>query len=80
MEIKVLKHEKNRGGYFLNHKALVEITGEFDLKENKEEIINETSIKVNYHPLGYGLYGGKISKSAKEGQYIIVWETGTSAN
>jgi hypothetical protein len=80
MNIKLLKHEKNRSGYFFKHKALVEITGEIDLKEQKEEIINETSIKVGYHPLGYGVYGGKISKSAREGQYIIVWETGTSAD
>lgn len=80
MKIKVLKHEKNRKGYFFKHKALVEITGEFDLKEQKEDIINETSINVGYHPLGYGIFGGKVSKSAREGQYIIVWDTGTSAD
>lgn len=80
MEVKVLKHEKNRAGYFLKHKALVEIEGIEDLKEQKEDIINQTSIKVNYHPLGYGVYGGKVSKSSKENQYIVVWDTGTSAD
>ena len=79
MKIKVLKHEKSYSGYFYKHKALVEIEN-VDIKEEKDDIIFNTSIKVGYHPLGYGVYGGKISKSSKENQYIIVWETGTSCD
>lgn len=80
MEIKVLKSEKNKSGYFIKHKALIEITGEHDVVEQKEDILNESSIKVGYHPLGYGMYGGKISKSNLENQYIAVWETGASCD
>lgn len=78
MNIKVLKHERTRSGYFIKHKALVEMT-DIDIKNDKEEIINTISIKVNYHPNGYGVYGGKISKSARDNQYIVVWETGATA-
>lgn len=77
MKITVLKHEKSKNGYFFKHKALVQVE---DYNNDVEDLINETSIKVGYHPLGYGVYGGRVSKSTKENEYIIVWETGTSAD
>lgn len=76
MNIKLIKHEKSKSGYFFKHKALVEMT-DVDIKADKEAIIDEVSIKVGYHPLGYGTYGGTISKSGKENQFVIVWNTGT---
>jgi hypothetical protein len=80
MKVTILKHEKSKAGYFFKHKALVEIEGVTDFAEEKGDILNQVSIKVGYHPLGYGIYGGKIVKSAKEGQYIVNWDTGTSAD
>jgi hypothetical protein len=77
VKITVLKHEKSKNGYFFKHKALVQVE---DYSNDVEDLINETSIKVGYHPLGYGVYGGRVSKSTKENEYIIVWETGTSAD
>ncbi|MGZ3123799.1 hypothetical protein ACT17C_19470, partial [Bacillus subtilis] len=74
VEIQVLKYEKSNSGYFVKHKALVELTGVNNVKEDKDEIISEVSKKVGYDPNDFGLYGGKISKSSKENQYIIVWE------
>jgi hypothetical protein len=71
MKIKVLKHEKNEKGYFYKHQALVEITGEFDIKEQKGEIIQQVSEKVGYSDT----YGGKIKKLATGG-FVITWETG----
>ena len=76
MKITVLKHEKTKSSYFFKHKALVQVEG-YD--GNTEDLVYETSKKVGYHPLGYGVYGGRVSKSTKENEYIIVWETGTSS-
>lgn len=80
MKIKVLKSEKSISGYFYKHKAFIEIEGEHDIVSQKEEIIYDASVEVGYHPLGYGLYGGRISKSTKENQYILVWETGSNCD
>lgn len=78
MNIKVLKHEGKKSGYFHKHKALIELEGVEDVKKEEIDIIYELSIQVNYHPHDYGLYGGKISKSSKENQYIVAWETGAN--
>lgn len=79
IEMKILKHEKNKGSYFIKHKALAELN-DVDIKGQKDDILYSASIEVGYHPFMYGLYGGKISKSAKENEYIIVWETGISCD
>lgn len=80
MNIKVLKHEKSKSSYFYKHKALIELDGVEDIKKEETDIIYEVSVKVNFNPSGYGLYGGKVSKSSKDNQYIVVWETGASAD
>lgn len=76
MNITVLKHEKTRSGYFFKHKALVVVE---DFDGDKEDLIDAVSIKVGYHPLGYGVYGGKVINSIKDNEFKIIWETGTSA-
>ena len=80
--IKVLKHEKSKSGYFLKHKALVEIIDfggkNFKDKEDKMDIVWRVSEKTGYNPMAYGLYSAKISKSSADNQYIIVWETDRS--
>lgn len=76
MTIEVLKHEKNRSGYFLKHKALVKVTNLAD----ENELVVKTSVKVGYHPMAYGLYGFNVRETVKEGQYMITWETGISAD
>ncbi|GIN67058.1 hypothetical protein FKN04_12925 [Bacillus glycinifermentans] len=76
MTIEVLKHEKNRSGYFLKHKALVKVTNLAD----ENELVVKTSVKVGYHPMAYGLYGFNVRETVKEDQYMITWETGISAD
>lgn len=83
--VQLIAHEKNKSGYFYYHKAQIELTGEragIDVKDPVElsKLTDEVSIMVGYHPLGYGVYGSRVSKASKENQYILMWSTGTSAD
>jgi hypothetical protein len=77
LKIKVIKHEKEKLG-LLHHKALVHVT-EWD--GNKDDLIEVVSIEVNYHPLGYGIYGASsVEKTDNPNEYIVSWRTGTHCN
>lgn len=77
MNIEVLKNEKNRSGYFINHKALVKVS---DWNGDNEELIFRVSEKSGYHPLEYGLYGGSVKKTIRENEYLVIWQTGASCD
>lgn len=78
MKIKVIESQKERSGYFINHKALVEVEDYDNAK--KGEVINSVSISVGYHPLGYGVYGGNIEETHIDGLYKVFWKTGASCD
>ncbi|MEK4136298.1 hypothetical protein NSQ93_22230 [Bacillus sp. FSL W8-0445] len=73
MGIKILKHEKSYSGYFLKHKALVEVSDVVD----ENDLVFSTSIEAGYHPKEYGLYGFKVNKFfiKDQARFIISWET-----
>lgn len=70
--VEILKHEKRPSGYFMKHKALVSVSG---WNGNKQVLLETVTDRIGFSASYYGIYGSKVSKSAKDGQYILVWET-----
>jgi len=44
-----------------------------------EELAYEVSIKVGYHPAGYGIYNNTIEKK-EDSKYLVIWATGSSCD
>lgn len=77
MNIEVIKHEKETVG-LLHHKALIKVD---DWNGNEEELVEQTSIKCNYHPAGYGIYGGYSVKQLENKKvFVVSWRTGNHCN
>lgn len=75
--VEIVSHEKERAS-LLNHKAIVKVD-DYNPATDKEALVEQVSIKVRYHPLGYGIYGQTTVApyNKKEETYIVYWTTGT---
>lgn len=69
MNITVVKHEKSIKGYFTVYKVLVETPDVTDVKKQKQDIINQTAVKLGLTRTN--IYGGKVAKSSVTNQYIV---------
>jgi hypothetical protein len=78
--IGVLTHRRDRSQGLLAHTAVVEVE-DYNPKTDKEALVEAVSIKVGYHPLGYGVYGlttvAPYKGDEKENRYYVCWRTGT---
>lgn len=78
--VSLSNHERGRHERFMiNHTATV-IIKDFDPSE-KADVIDEVSIKANYHPLGYGIYGySSIEPAGNMDEYVVKWKTGDNCD
>jgi hypothetical protein len=74
----LITHRRDRSQGLLKHTAVVEVE-DYNPKTDKEALVEATSIKVGYHPLGYGIYGSTIVAPihGRKTQYYVSWRTGT---
>lgn len=73
-------HERDRSERFMiKHSADVTIDN-YDSSE-KDEIVSLVSIKANYHPMGYGIYGrSTVNPTDIENMYRVTWKTGDNCD
>lgn len=73
-------HERDRSERFMiRHTANVVIEN-YDASE-KDFVVDDVSIKANYHPAGYGVYGiSTIHPTGVENEYVVRWKTGDNCD
>lgn len=73
--VSVTGHQREFVSRTIHHSATVAIEN-YDPSE-KDEITAQVSIKVGYHPAGYGLYDRftTIAPTENENEFLIRWRT-----
>lgn len=78
-DIEILTYKKEEKGGFITHTANVK-TERIITEENEKDFVGDVSIKVGYHPGGYGLYDVQPVIHTEKDEYSLQWETSNSCD
>ena len=77
--IEILTYKREQSGGFITHTATVKTDREIT-EDNQEDFVGDVSIKVGYHPGGYGLYEVQPVIPLENNEYSLQWETSDSCD
>ncbi len=72
--IEISTYKSKESGGFITHTANVK-TDRKITEENEEDFVGDVSIKVGYHPGGYGLYNIQPVIPMENNEYSLQWKT-----
>ncbi len=78
-DIEILTYTSKEIGGFITHTANVK-TERIITEENEKEFVGDVSVKVGYHPGGYGLYCVQPVIHTEKNEYSLQWETSNNCD